>query len=429
MLNSFWWGHSGAQNRGIHWLSWDKLSMHKNDGGMGCRWRIGNGNNIPLWNENWLVDALPLEPNDFKEWNVRRISGMFDQHSAARILATPLYPSIIDDRRLWRGESKGDYSVKSAYRLCVQDLIDTSHLRVNGNWNLVWNIKAPPKVKNLIWRICRRCLPTRVRLRDKGVDCVQVCALCNIDNEDSEHVFFKCPSSQNVWNMAGFLQVVTNAINNSTNIQSIMFQILQQLSKDDTAVFACTLWSIWKQRNNKIWNNVIDAQNFVFSRAVNMLQEWKAVRDIASKPVSATKATVVRAWCKPMTGRVKCNIDASFPTNSNKVGIGMCIRDEHGVFILAKTEWYTPRSEVHIGEAFGLLSALNWVHELQLGPVDFELDSKRVVDSFHSLAHDYSEFGVLIDHCKTKAATLSASFQILVDVPNCIEHILINEML
>jgi hypothetical protein len=28
----------------------------------GCRWRIGNGNNIPLWNENWLVDALPLEP-------------------------------------------------------------------------------------------------------------------------------------------------------------------------------------------------------------------------------------------------------------------------------------------------------------------------------------------------------------------------------
>jgi ribonuclease HI len=220
-------------------------------------------------------------------------------------------------------------------------------------------------------------------------------------------------------------------------------------------VFACILWGIWKQQNNQIWNNVTDAQNFVFSRAVNMLQEWKAVRDIASEPDSATKTTVARAWCKPMTGRVKCNIDASFPTNSNKVGIGMCIRDEHGAFILAKTEWYTPRSEVHIGEALGLLSALNWVHELQLGPVDFELDSKRVVDSFHSLAQDYSEFGVIIDHCKiifsnyysnssvefvrrqanevahnlAKAATLSASFQILVEVPNCIEHILINEML
>jgi hypothetical protein len=101
-------------------------------------------------------------------------------------------------------------------------------------------------------------------------------------------------SSQNVWNMAGFLQVVTNAINNSTNIQSIMFQILQQLSKDNTTVFACTLWTIWKQQNNKIWNNVTDAQNFVFSRVVNMLQEWKAVCLVASKPKSKSQDTVVR---------------------------------------------------------------------------------------------------------------------------------------
>ena len=37
MMNSFWWGHSGAQNKGIHWLSWDKLSVHKNEGGMGFK--------------------------------------------------------------------------------------------------------------------------------------------------------------------------------------------------------------------------------------------------------------------------------------------------------------------------------------------------------------------------------------------------------
>jgi hypothetical protein len=127
----------------------------------------------------------------------------------------------------------------------------------------------------------------------------------------------------------------------------------------------------------------------------------------------------------------------------------MCIRDEHGAFIVAKTEWYTLRSKVHIGEALRLLSALNWVHELQLGSVDLELDSKRMIHSFHYLIQDYFEFGVLMDHCKlifsnyysnssvefvrrhanavahnlAKAAILSASFQILVDVPNYIEHI------
>jgi hypothetical protein len=34
MMNFFWWGHFGSQNKGIHWLSWDKLTIHKNEGGM-----------------------------------------------------------------------------------------------------------------------------------------------------------------------------------------------------------------------------------------------------------------------------------------------------------------------------------------------------------------------------------------------------------
>jgi hypothetical protein len=37
MMNAFWWGHSGSNNRSIHWLSWEKLSMHKTNGGMGFK--------------------------------------------------------------------------------------------------------------------------------------------------------------------------------------------------------------------------------------------------------------------------------------------------------------------------------------------------------------------------------------------------------
>ncbi|GAU48398.1 hypothetical protein TSUD_405430 [Trifolium subterraneum] len=393
--------------------------------------------------------------NDIKEWDTHLISLIFDPIKAARILNTPLYPSVTEDRRLWSGERNGDYSVRSAYRLCVQELIDTSHLRVNGDWNLLWKIKAPPKVKNLIWRICRRCVSTRARLQDKGVNCPNLCALCNIEGEDSLHVFFKCPSSQNVWSMTSFFQVVSSVINNENEASAIVFQILRQLSKEDAALFACILWSIWKQRNNQIWNNVTDAQSFVFSRANNMLQEWNTVRNVAATPVSNQQPGAACIWRKPSAGHVKCNVDASFLPHNNKVGIGICIRDDQGAFILAKTEWFSPKSEVHTGEALGLLAALNWVHELNLGPVEFELDSKRVVDSFHSSKRDFTEFGVIVEHCKSifstyyrnssvefvrrqanevahklaKAATLSASFQILVDIPNCIEHILINEML
>jgi ribonuclease HI len=148
-------------------------------------------------------------------------------------------------------------------------------------------------------------------------------------------------------------------------------------------------------------------------------------------------------------------IDASFSKQQNKVGIGMCIRDDQGRFVLAKTEWLSPITDVDIGEALGLLSALNWVHDLQLENVDFELDSKNVVTSFHSKHPNASELGDIIKDCVrvynthfknsriefirrqanevahvlARVATSIASFHLFIDVLICIRQIINNEML
>jgi hypothetical protein len=68
--------------------------------------------------------------------------------------------------------------------------------------------------------------------------------------------------------------------------------------------------------------------------------------------------------------------------------------------VLAKDDYRTPICDVRVGEALGLSSALDWVHNLNLGPVDFELDSKLVVNSFNSNKVDVREFGEIIAHCK-----------------------------
>lgn len=81
----------------------------------------------------------------------------------------------------------------------------------------------------------------------------------------------------------------------------------------------------------------------------------------------------ITIWKAPLYGRVKCNIDASFPSQSNKIGIDVCIRDEKGQFILAKTKWITPQCDIHVGETLELLSAICRAPDLRLGPMDFEL--------------------------------------------------------
>ena len=37
MMNSFWWGHGRTSQRGIQWMSWEKLSAPKIHGGMGFK--------------------------------------------------------------------------------------------------------------------------------------------------------------------------------------------------------------------------------------------------------------------------------------------------------------------------------------------------------------------------------------------------------
>jgi len=64
-------------------------------------------------------------------------------------------------------------------------------------------------------------------------------------------------------------------------------------------------------------------------------------------------------------------------------------------FVFAKTEWFPPVSEVHVDETLRLLSDLEWVHQLHLEPINFELDVKKMKDSFSSPHQDVTEFGWL----------------------------------
>lgn len=85
--------------------------------------------------------------------NAPLIYNLFDPGTTQLILNMPLQPLVTEDKLIWKGEKNGNYLVCSAYRMCVSDIVDNSHLYVPGHWNLVWKLKVPPKIKNLIWRV------------------------------------------------------------------------------------------------------------------------------------------------------------------------------------------------------------------------------------------------------------------------------------
>jgi len=173
----------------------------------------------------------------------------------------------------------------------------------------------------------------------------------------------------------------------------------------------------------------------------------------AAVPAGSASAQV--RWQPPASGRLKCNIDAAFSAHRNHNGIGICLRDEEGVFVLAKTVSYDGVYPIGVGEALGLNIALQWVSDMQLDNIDFEVNSKTTKETIYAGREDVSELGNIITASRTLffskfvnsqvefvrkqanaiAHTLAGDATFLASpvtyfvIPSCIETLIINDML
>lgn len=243
-------------------------------------------------------------------------------------------------------------------------------------------------------------------------------------------------------------------LNSSVGFAHNISDILQQLDGQQKQVFGVTLWSLWKHRNIKLWNEITESVQTICERARNLLTFWKNAQVTRNQWLSQVEVKDETKWTKPSIGMYKCNVDASFSESLNTVGIGICIRDDEGRCVLARSEWISPLVDVDLGEVLGMLSALQWVHDLQLVNMDFETDSKTIVDSIYDNKQGISDFHAIINECRyllssdlvtsdvrfiwrqvnevahilARDAPYHASFHTYIRIPSCISTIIMNEM-
>lgn len=81
-----------------------------------------------------------------------------------------------------------------------------------------------------------------------------------------------------------------------------------------------------------MWNEVIDPQVYVVKRAKVMLHDWQDARRICNTSCALPQQDGNVKWIKPVEGKFKCSIDASFSKLSIRVGIRVCIGDDTNTF-------------------------------------------------------------------------------------------------
>jgi ribonuclease HI len=161
---------------------------------------------------------------------------------------------------------------------------------------------------------------------------------------------------------------------------------------------ATILWSLWKNRNSKLWEDIDNSSEFIVTRAKTTINEWSCIQR-AKLPMNNANTSLT--WSKPPEGTIKCNVDAASFNNNSIMGYGICFRNSSGVLIIGKSGYYYASTTVLEAETIGLLEAIKEAISTGMQAVIFETDCKTIPDALSVNNIPENEFGDLIFQCKS----------------------------
>lgn len=155
----------------------------------------------------------------------------------------------------WGHKQIGAFTVKEAYTIHAGH----NHQHEKEKWKRLWHSNLWPKVTLLLWKVHHRSILNWVNLTKKGFQGPSLCSLCQQEAESMQHILINCPFSVTLWDSGTlkFRQSDLNRASIHTTLQNwhshpfknpILNRILQLLSGFIT-------WNIWKERNNRIFND------------------------------------------------------------------------------------------------------------------------------------------------------------------------------
>ncbi|XP_058727177.1 uncharacterized protein LOC131598612 [Vicia villosa] len=181
---------------------------------------------------------------------------------------------------MWPLDGSGEFTVRAYYRKLIKEsLVDEDSCIIKEALHVVWNSWMPSKVKIFAWRLLKDRLATRVQLVKRNIledNNTSHCAFGCLIQEDTNHLFLNCIIAKGVWlKICAWLGITQSGEHQCCNHFLQMVEILKRKcsTRRVGVVWAATCWSIWKHRNDKIFNNgVSDIDEIVHK--VKMFSWW-----------------------------------------------------------------------------------------------------------------------------------------------------------
>jgi hypothetical protein len=239
----------------------------------GLIWRVGDGRSINIWGDRWIPSPTTnaiyspnrLLPMDAKVcclfgegnqgWNVPLLQELFNNEEVIQICSVIHYNGRQPDSLIWNGTRNGFFSVRSAYHL-GKDIMERRHSsglrgpRAGEVWRKIWRVRGPKVVQVFLWKACHDILPTWVNFHCRKIIDDLLCPLCLQEEETTGHIFWSCPSAQDVWMECS--RKLQKFPSNVDDFHNILTSIMGKLDEEEVQLCAMIARLLWLRRNTVI---------------------------------------------------------------------------------------------------------------------------------------------------------------------------------
>ncbi|XP_031124367.1 uncharacterized protein LOC116027080 [Ipomoea triloba] len=259
MCRNFFWNGKKA------WVAWDDICLPKEEGGLGLK-------NIKLWNATvlskiiwnihknknslWIkwIHSFYLIHKDFWTWKpTRNESALMRSLSRIRDILIEKSGGVPECIRvLSKCDEPAGFSSAEVYELI------RPRAQKGADFKFIWKGFIPPKFSVTSWMCLKGRLPTKDRLK-KFLEMDETCSFCGKEQENSNHLFFSCDFSKQVWEEVRAKLGITRK---TCSLKGAIKWVYRDTrgsrvhSKIGPVAILCTVYHIWRTRNALLYDGI-----------------------------------------------------------------------------------------------------------------------------------------------------------------------------
>lgn len=150
-----------------------------------------------------------------------------------------------------------------------------------------------------------------------------------------EHILCHCTLATQCWQR--LLPQVT--INEGHSFLQWWQRVLEVCDRERRAEISSVCWSLWKARNEFVWNKNYTRLNVVIAKAKQFLLQWSIAQNTKqpSRYPNLVEGDGKEVWVAPQFEYMKISADATTFSEYNASGMGLIARDDQGMLVQART--------------------------------------------------------------------------------------------